>query len=208
MPIQAGGGASAQRGDDGAGIGRVGMAGAARWASGTACTARSPGRSGSAPWQARHGTAGPRPKRPGRACLDQRKRAAGSRRAALLHEPDAKLRPDARRLARYQREARAAPRLSCRLGCCRGSGSGRGRLGGGVVVGAVAGAEAHVGFATHFLQEAVVLVFQLAPADGLANLRALVLVAHIGVAAGRPAGRRANRPRCGTAARCHRRSAR
>ncbi|KAG0749353.1 hypothetical protein G6F24_015251 [Rhizopus arrhizus] len=47
-----------------------------------------------------------------------------------------------------------------------------------------AAAEADVGFATQFLQEAVVLVFQLAAADGLADLGTLVVVGHVGLAGG------------------------
>src|SRR5690606_17620724 len=51
-------------------------------------------------------------------------------------------------------------------------------------LGAVADAEDHVGLAPHFLQVALVFLFELAAADGVADLGAAVVVGDIGLATG------------------------
>src|SRR5690606_24248780 len=78
-------------------------------------------------------------------------------------DADAKLRADAGRFARDQREPGT-----------HGSVAGRG--------GRVAGADVDVGLAAHLAQEAVPLVLQLALADALAHLRAAVVVGDVGLA--------------------------
>ena len=52
----------------------------------------------------------------------------------------------------------------------------------GVALGGLADADVDEGFATHFAQEAVPLVLELAPADGFLDLGAAVAVADVGLA--------------------------
>src|SRR5688500_8581476 len=117
----------------------------------------------------------PAPRRPHAACRDRRRRSG--------RIPDAAVAPAARTTPDRCRPARPAPGQAPAASSTAAWGRGRGFGGRCAVSGiAVAAAELDEGLAAHLAQEAVVLVFQLAPTDRLADLAPAVLVAGRGLA--------------------------